>query len=63
MNIIKILLSLVRIIEGSDDRGSDNRGSTVIQSFFVMITLAKKAKFMHCVGTTPTILTVPRPLL
>ncbi len=29
MNIIKIIMSLVRIIEVSDDRGSDNRGSTV----------------------------------
>ncbi len=29
MNIIKIIPSLVRIIEVSDDRGSDNRGSTV----------------------------------
>ncbi len=29
MNIIKIILSLVWIIKVSDDRGSDNRGSTV----------------------------------
>ncbi len=31
MNIIKIILSLVRIIEVSDYRGSDNRGSIVLE--------------------------------
>ncbi len=30
MNIIKFGRSIVRIIDGSDDRGSDNRGSPVL---------------------------------
>ncbi len=29
MSIIKNAVSTIRIIEGSDDRGSDNRGSTI----------------------------------
>ncbi len=41
MNIIKIILSLVRIIEVSDDRGSDNRGSTVQWNLVYLVIVLK----------------------